>query len=97
MSLLRHRVLQPLPSAPAALRRQPRAAGRAPAACDLLAPLLYLWLCTGIIASLLFPALRGSDPLIGWWPFWLLLWPATSMVLLVACRRQRLPYARRLH
>ena len=29
------------------------------------------------------------DPLIGWWPFWLLLWPASSMVLLQLCRRRR--------
>ncbi|MFN7782339.1 MAG: hypothetical protein ACK5PG_06355 [Lysobacterales bacterium] len=94
MSLLHHRVLQPLPPTPAALRRESRADGRSSAVCDVLAPLLYLWLCTGTIASLLFPTLRGSDPLIGWWPFWLLLWPATSMVLLAARRLQR---PRRLH
>jgi hypothetical protein len=85
MSLLRQRVLLPTPFDPAV----PRRAARLPAACDLLAPLLYLWLCTGLIASLLFPPLRGSDPLIGWWPFWLLLWPASSMALLAWCRRQR--------
>lgn len=96
MSLLRHRVLQPLPFATAPRRHEPRLEGRASSACDLLAPVLYLWLCIGLIASLLFPALRGSDPLIGWWPFWLLLWPATSMALLVGCRRPHLARARRL-
>lgn len=88
MSLLRQRVLLPLASAPSSDSAVTKAQHPGLAACDLLAPLLYLWLCTGLIASLLFPALRGSDPLIGWWPFWLLLWPASSMALLAWCRRQ---------
>lgn len=87
MSLLRDRTL--LPTALAALPLERRTVPAQSALCDLLAPILYFWLCCGVIGLALFPALRGADPLIGWWPFWLLLWPASSMVLLQLCRRRR--------
>ncbi len=87
MSLLRDRTL--LPAALAALPLERRAVPAQSALCDLLAPILYFWLCCGAIGLALFPALRGADPLIGWWPFWLLLWPASSMVLLQLCRHRR--------
>jgi hypothetical protein len=38
---------------------------------DLLHAILVGWLATGCAAMICFPALRGSDPLFGWLPFWL--------------------------
>ena len=87
MSLLRDRTL--LPTALAALPLERRRVQAPSALCDLLSPFLYFWLCSGAIGLALFPGLRGADPLIGWWPFWLLLWPASSMLLLQLCQRSR--------
>jgi|GEM_PF-6233987 len=80
MSLLHHRELIALSppvreitgdAAPAALRLLP-----------LMDQALRLWAWAGVVALLLFPALRGSDPLLGWLPFWLLIWPLLSRGLL---------------
>ncbi len=90
MSLLRHRVLLPAaPAAPAPRARREVVSLAHTTPCTLLLPVLYAWLCCGAIGLVLFPELRGDDPLIGWRPFWLLLWPASSMVLLGLCRRAR--------
>lgn len=83
MSLLRHRELLPATSV-SRVRQRPSLARAAQAESihAALMPVLYLWLCCGGIGCALFPGLRGADPTIGWWPFWLLLWPAVSMLLL---------------
>lgn len=91
MSLLRHRVLLPAASAELPLRQRASAPAREDSGpCALLAPILYAWTCAGVLSLLLFPGLRGADPVIGWWPFWLLLWPLSSMLLLGLCRRAKM-------
>lgn len=75
------------------------------------AAVLRLWLALGVCALLLFPGLRGSDPVFGWLPFWCVVAPlldlailrpcalaATSHAFLVRVRRRRRParQARRL-
>jgi hypothetical protein len=83
MSLLRHRTLLPAATAEVPLRQRASAPARAGSGpCALLALVLYAWICAGLLGLILFPALRGADPVIGWWPFWLLLWPLSSMLLL---------------
>lgn len=89
MSLLRHRVLLPAALSAVPLRNRDLRSRAQATPCALLAPVLYLWLCCGVVCLALFPALRGADPLLGWWPFWLLLWPSSSMGLLWWCRRGR--------
>jgi hypothetical protein len=91
MSLLRHRVLLPAASAELPLRQRVSVPVREDSGpCALLAPILYTWTCAGVLSLLLFPGLRGADPVIGWWPFWLLLWPLSSMLLLWLCRRAKM-------
>jgi hypothetical protein len=78
---------------------QPQYAGAATA--------LWIWLTLGVAVMLLFPTLRGSDPLFGWLPFWLVVAPlidlavlrrcwlaATSRAFLVRARRRRRPAPR---
>jgi hypothetical protein len=48
---------------------------------------LSCWLITGVAALVCIPELRGSDPLVGWLPFWLVVAPAIDLVVL---RRGRL-------
>lgn len=89
MSLLRHRELLPAISvAPVRPRPSPARVAQAESIHATLMPVLYFWLCCGGIGCALFPSLRGADPMIGWWPFWLLLWPAASMLLLWVWRRR---------
>lgn len=81
MSLLHHRTLLPQPIVVSATR----AGDEVPDALRLprlLRAALELWLCIGLVTCLLFPDLRGSDATLGWWPFWLVLWPALSRALL---------------
>ncbi len=49
----------------------------------------------GLVLVLLLPAARGYSPLIGWWPFWLVVAPACSLALLHrrALTKQRLAAA----
>ena len=68
---------------------------------------LWLWLTLGVAVMLLFPALRGSDPLFGWLPFWFIVAPlidlailrrrwlaTTSRAFLARVRRRRWPARR---
>ncbi|MCG6117756.1 MAG: hypothetical protein MEQ07_06130 [Aquimonas sp.] len=57
-----------------------------PSATQITALLLWAWCWAGLFGLLLFEGLRGSHPLVGWLPFWLLLWPAASLGLM-ALRR----------
>src|SRR5512144_738507 len=43
---------------------------------------LSCWLITGVAALVCIPELRGSDPLVGWLPFWLVVAPAIDLVVL---------------
>src|SRR6185312_1087450 len=52
--------------------------------------LLWIWLAAGAVACLLFPPLRGRDPLLGWLPFWLIAAPCIDLLLL---NRLRMPAA----
>lgn len=78
---------------------------------SLLRIALWTWLACGFAVTVLFPALRGSDPLFGWLPFWFVVAPLidlallhrnrlmmASHALLVRVRRRRRPtlQARRL-
>ena len=57
---------------------------------DTIEDLLWIWLTAGVVACLLFPALRGHDPLLGWLPFWLIAAPFVDLCFL---NRQRLTAA----
>ena len=50
--------------------------------------LLRHWLAAGLLAVILFPALRGSSAWLGWWPMWLVAMPAVAWW---ALHRFRLP------
>jgi len=56
--------------------------------------LLRRWLALGVLAVLLLPAARGHSQWIGWLPYWLLVAPMLSLVLLhrlrIAAFRRRL-------
>jgi hypothetical protein len=43
---------------------------------------LSCWLILGCAALLCVPELRGSDPLFGWLPFWLVIAPAIDLAVL---------------
>jgi hypothetical protein len=43
---------------------------------------LLCWLIAGCVAVICVPALRGSDPLVGWLPFWLIVAPALDLLVL---------------
>ena len=43
---------------------------------------LSCWLATGIAALICVPELRGSNPLVGWLPFWLIVAPAIDLAVL---------------
>lgn len=43
---------------------------------------LSCWLILGCAALVCVPALRGSDPLFGWLPFWLVIAPAIDLAVL---------------
>jgi len=43
---------------------------------------LSCWLIAGVAALVCIPELRGSDPLVGWLPFWLIVAPAIDLVVL---------------
>src|SRR5512141_3299226 len=43
---------------------------------------LSCWLVAGCAALVCVPALRGSDPLFGWLPFWLVVAPAIDLAVL---------------
>ena len=57
---------------------------------DAIENLLRIWLAAGALACLIFPPLRGHDPLFGWLPFWLV---AAPLIDLGVLHRQRLPAA----
>jgi len=40
------------------------------------------WLWAGLALAALFPPLRGFDPILGWWPMWLVVLPLTCLLLL---------------
>lgn len=44
--------------------------------------LLTGWISLGLLALLMLPAARGFNEWIGWLPFWLLLAPASSLLML---------------
>ena len=41
-----------------------------------------MWLAAGILACLIFPALRTQDALLGWLPFWLIAAPLLDLGLI---------------
>ena len=43
---------------------------------------LSCWLVVGCAALICVPALRGSDPVFGWLPFWLIIAPAIDLAVL---------------
>ncbi|HET7798114.1 MAG TPA: hypothetical protein VFK72_09535 [Nevskia sp.] len=43
---------------------------------------LSCWLIAGLAALICIPELRGSSPLFGWMPFWLVVAPAIDLVVL---------------
>ena len=43
---------------------------------------LSCWLITGVAAVICVPELRGSNPLFGWLPFWLIVAPAIDLAVL---------------
>ncbi|HET7065224.1 MAG TPA: hypothetical protein VFI49_13205 [Rudaea sp.] len=43
---------------------------------------LSCWLVAGVAALICVPELRGSDPLFGWLPFWLIVAPAIDLAVL---------------
>ena len=43
---------------------------------------LSCWLIAGVGALICIPELRGSDPLFGWLPFWLVVAPAIDLAVL---------------
>jgi hypothetical protein len=49
------------------------------------AAVLRLWLALGVCALLLFPGLRGSDPVFGWLPFWCVVAPLLDLAILRPC------------
>lgn len=48
--------------------------------------LLAGWISLGVLALLMLPAARGFNEWVGWLPFWLLLAPATSLLILQRSR-----------
>lgn len=54
---------------------------RGPTPHPLRAPLLH-WLALGLLAVLLLPAARGQHALVGWLPYWLVVAPALSLLVL---------------
>ncbi len=46
---------------------------------------LWIWLTLGIAVMALFPGLRGSDPRLGWLPFWLIVAPLIDLAILRRC------------
>ena len=40
-----------------------------------------LWFALGGLATLVIPAARGSNPLVGAWPLWLVVLPAASLAV----------------
>jgi len=55
---------------------------------------LSCWLICGIAALICVPELRGSDPLFGWLPFWLIVAPAIDLAVLR--RRSLIAHAQEL-
>jgi len=58
---------------------------RAAALSDDMQPLvlaLTCWLIAGLAALICVPELRGSSPLFGWLPFWLIVAPAIDLAVL---------------
>jgi hypothetical protein len=55
-----------------------------PAAADMTPWIIALscWLILGCVALACVPALRSSDPLFGWLPFWLVVAPAIDLAVL---------------
>jgi hypothetical protein len=43
---------------------------------------LSCWLLAGCAALICVPALRGSDPVFGWLPYWLIIAPAIDLAVL---------------
>ena len=39
------------------------------------------WLLAGLALSTVFPVLRGFDPVLGWWPMWLVALPLACLLL----------------
>jgi hypothetical protein len=76
------------PAAEASIMRTtpvPSQTSRAAIHADDMSPWVFAlscWLITGAAALICVPALRGSDPLFGWLPFWLTVAPAIDLVVL---------------
>jgi hypothetical protein len=66
------------------MRRIAQVPIRVPAAptAHPLRPLLLHWLSLGLLAVLLLPAARGQHLLLGWLPYWLVVAPALSLLVL---------------
>ena len=52
------------------------------AGAALLRSVLWAWVAGGVVALLLFPALRERSAWFGWLPFWLVLAPLLDLALL---------------
>ena len=39
------------------------------------------WSAAGVVLTLVFPALRGFDPALGWWPMWLVVLPLCCLLI----------------
>lgn len=57
------------------------------ARADAIENLIWFWFAAGTVICVLFPQMRGHDPLLGWVPFWLIVAPLIDLLLL---RRMRL-------
>jgi hypothetical protein len=56
---------------------------------------LRAWLLFGAAMLIALPSARGMHPLVGWLPFWLLVWPLASWLLLHRRRPEAAFAARR--
>ena len=62
--------------------RKPTLQSQAAARPRIALALAAIWFSLGCVALLLVPELRGSDPWLGWLPFWLVGVPAIEWALL---------------
>jgi hypothetical protein len=60
---------------------------------DTLRHVLLAWASCGAASMLLFPVLRGSSPLLGWLPFWLIVAPLLDLAFVYRKRLMAMPRA----